>query len=199
MHKRIVLSVAGLVLLAALGQGQTSPKPAAPPMTLTRMDPAREKDWLVRWDKEVSGETRGYRLCDRVVGEDIAFGMTPVVNSQYYGYMATKNTKYVDMLVDWTDSLIKRAVKEPDGYFGWPSKKAAGTDVDDLDNKYNADSMLGDAMVFTPIVQMANEMIHNPALKENMAPKARATSNSPSSSPKNGCNAADGAKPKTAA
>lgn len=91
------------------------------------------------------------------MGEDIAWGMTPVVDGDYNGYMATKNTKYVDMMVDWADSLIKRAVKEPDGYVGWPSEKAAGTDVDNLDN-YNADSLLSDAMVFTPIVLLAGEM-----------------------------------------
>ena len=88
----------------------------------------------------------------------------------YYGYMATKNTRYVDMLVDWADSLIKRAVKEPDGCVGWPSKKAAGTAVDNLDD-FNADSFLSDAMVFRPIVLMAGEMIKNPALKEKYGAK----------------------------
>ena len=56
------------------------------------------------------------------MGEDIAWEMTPAMDGFYYGYMATKNTKYVDMLVDWTDSLIKRAIKEPDGFVGWPVK-----------------------------------------------------------------------------
>ena len=140
------------------------PKPAAPAMTLTKMDEAKQKDWLARWDKEIVSDTKAFRECDRDVGEDIAFGMTPAMDSFYYGYMATKNTKYVDMLVDWADSLIKRAVKEPDGYVGWPSKGAAGTPVDNLDD-YNADSMLSDAMVFRPIVLMAGEMTKNPALK----------------------------------
>ena len=102
------LSLAGLVLAAALGQAQSATKPAAPAMTLTKMDEAKQKDWLARWDKEISGESKGYRTCDRAVGEDIAWTMTPIVEGHYYGYMATKDTKYVDMLVDWTDSLIKR-------------------------------------------------------------------------------------------
>ena len=96
--------------------------------------------------------------------------MTPIMDGYYYGYMATKNTKYVDMLVDWTDSLIKRAVKEPDGYVGWPSKARPARAVDNLDN-YNADSFLSDAMVFRPIVLMAGEMIKNPALKEKYGAK----------------------------
>ena len=41
--------------------------------------------------------------------------------------------------------LVKRAVKEPDGFLGWPSPAAAGTKVDNLDD-FNADSMLSDAM-----------------------------------------------------
>ncbi len=167
MRKTIGLCVAGLVL-AALCQAQTEPKPA---MTLVKMDEAKQKEWLARWDKNVSHEVTTWRICESAVGEDIAWKMTPVMDGLYCGYMATKDTKYVDMLVDWTDCLIKRAVKEPDGYFGWPSFKAAGTDVDNLDNTFDADSMLSDAMVFRPIVLMAGEMIKNPALKEKYGEK----------------------------
>ena len=167
MKKMIGLCVAGLALAAALCQAQTTP----PAMTLTKMDAAKQKDWLVRWDKNISHEAKGYRVCESAVGEDIAWTMTPVLDGLYYGYMATKNTQYVDMLVDWADCLIKRAVKEPDGYVGWPSLKAAGTDVDNLDNTFNADSMLSDAMVFRPIVLMAGEMIKNPALKDKYGAK----------------------------
>jgi hypothetical protein len=166
MNKMTGLCVAGLALAAALCQAQTTP----PAMTLTKMDAAKQKDWLARWDKEISGEAKGYRMCDRALGEDIAWTVAPMIDGFYYGYMATKNTKYVDMLVDWTDSLIKRAVKEPDGYVGWPSKAAAGTAVDNLDD-YNADSFLSDAMVFRPIVLMAGEMIKNPALKDKYGAK----------------------------
>jgi hypothetical protein len=160
MKKMIGLCVAGIVLAAAGCQVQ----PTRPAMTLTKMDAAKQKDWLARWDKEIISDTKAFRECDHDVGEDIAFGMTPAMDGFYYGYMATKNPKYVDMLVDWADSLIKRAVKEPDGYVGWPSKGAAGTPVDNLDD-YDADSMLSDAMVFRPIILMANEMMKNPALK----------------------------------
>ena len=171
MKKMIGLCVGALVLVAPLCQAQMMPKPAAPAMTLTKMDEAKQKDWLARWDNNISGNAKSYRTCDRTLGEDIAWGMTPIMDGFYYGYMATKNTRYVDMMVDWTDSLIKRAVKEPDGYVGWPSLKAAGTDVDNLDNSFNADSMLSDAMVFRPIVLMAGEMTTNPALKEKYGAK----------------------------
>ena len=171
MEKVIGLCVAGLLLAAPLCHAQTPPKPAAPALALVKMDPAKEKDWLARWDKEISGNAKGFRKCDSSVGEDIAWQVSPMLNGFYWGYMATKDAKYVDMLVDWTDSMVKRAVKEPDGYVGWPSFKAAGTDIDNLDNTYDADSMLSDAMAFRPIVLMAGEMIKNPALKEKYGAK----------------------------
>jgi hypothetical protein len=165
----IGLCVGGLALTAALCQAQITP----PAMTFTKTDAAKEKNWLGRWDKNISGEVRGYRVCESAVGEDIAWVITPVLDGLYQGYMATKNTKYVDMLVDWTDCLIKRGAKEPDGYVGWPSFKAAGTDKDNLDNAYDADSMLSDAMVFRPIVLMAHQMATNPALKGKYAAKGK--------------------------
>ena len=162
MRRVIGLCVAGLLLAAPVCQAQTE--------TVAKMD-AKQKEWLAKWDKEISGEAKGYRTCDSKDGEDIAWLVSPMLNGFYWGYMATKDTKYVDMLVDWTDSMIKRAVKEPDGYLGWPSFKAAGTDVDNLDNTYDADSMLSDAMAFRPIVLMAGEMMKNPALKEKYGAK----------------------------
>jgi len=171
MKKLIGLCAAGLVLAAPLCQAQTAPKPAAPAMTLTKMDEAKQKGWLAAWDKEISGEAKGFRKCDSSVGEDIAWQVSPMLNGFYWGYMATKDPKYVDMLVDWTDSMVKRAVKEPDGYVGWPSFSAAGTDIDNLDKSWDADSMLSDATAFRPIVLMASEMIKNPALKEKYGAK----------------------------
>ncbi len=171
MKKMIGLCVAGLVLAAPLCLAQTAPKPAAPAMTLTKMDAAKQKDWLARWDKNVSGEVKGYRICETAMGEDIAWKMTAVMEGLYYGYTATKNTKYVDMMVDWTDWLVKRAVKEPDGFLGWPGKDGNGTWVDEMDKKYVTDSMLSEAMVFRPVVLMAGEMMKDPALKEKYGAK----------------------------
>jgi len=42
----------------------------------------------------------------------------------------------VDKEVDWADSLIKRAVKEPDGFIGWPGKDPHGTQVDGLNRLF---------------------------------------------------------------
>ena len=53
MKKTIGLCVAGLVL-AAVCQAHTMP----PAMTLMKMDEAKQKEWLARWDKNVSGEVK---------------------------------------------------------------------------------------------------------------------------------------------
>ena len=79
-------------------------------MTLARMDAAKRKSWLALWDKEISTEASERRTCDSMMGEDIAWRVAPALDGFYYGYMATRDAKYVDMLVDWTDSLIQRAI-----------------------------------------------------------------------------------------
>jgi hypothetical protein len=135
----------------------------APPM-----DEAKAKDWLARWEKGIVGDAKS-RYCDKEMGEEIGWMVTPFLNGFYYGYLATKDPKWGDMLVDWTDSLIKRAVKEPDGYVGWPKIGASGTAFSK--DEY-ADSLLGEAMALRPIVLMAVEMQAAPALKEKYGAKA---------------------------
>ena len=169
-------SIAGLLCLAGLypgvaaGQDEQMQSRGGPPMV--RMDEATFNDWLARWEKNITGSVRS-RYCDTALGEEIGWLMMPYLNGFYYGYMATRNSKWVDLLVDWTDSWIRRAVREPDGYIGWPKRGAAGTEVDSL-NDYNADSMLGEAMVLRPIVLMADEILKTAALKTTYGAKAEA-------------------------
>ena len=59
------------------------------------------------------------------MGEEIGWLVSPFLNGYYYGYMATGDREWVDRLIDWADSVIKRGVKEPDGYIGWPKGGAA--------------------------------------------------------------------------
>lgn len=73
------------------------------------------------------------------------------------------------MLVDWTDSWVKRGVKEPDGYIGWPKQDGASTRcVPDL----YTDNLLGDAMALRPVALMAETVLKTPALKEKYGQKA---------------------------
>ncbi|MBI3831012.1 MAG: hypothetical protein HY291_15940 [Planctomycetes bacterium] len=150
---------------------QTAPQAADKKISnMAKMDDARFQDWLSRWEKNIEGDARN-RYCDKEMGEEIGWLMTPFLDGFYYGYKATKNAKWIDYLVDWTDSWIKRGVKEPDGYIGWPKPGAAGTKVDDLDS-YNADSLLGEAMVLRPIVLLSREILDTPDLKAKYGAKA---------------------------
>jgi len=74
--------------------------------------------------------------------------------------------------IDWADCWIRRAVKEPDGFIGWPKIGAAGTDVDNLDS-FNADSLLGEAMALRPLVLMSGEILRDPALAARYGDKAQ--------------------------
>ncbi len=135
-----------------------------------KADPAKMKEWRKRWEKNITNDSRN-RYCDKSNGEEIGWFMSPFLEGFYYGYLATGDPKWIDMLVDWTDAWAKRAVKEPDGYPGWPCAKAAGTDVDDLD-RFDADSMLGEAMALRPVTLMAAEVLKTPALRAKYGAKA---------------------------
>jgi acetyl esterase/lipase len=46
---------------------------------MARMDEARSKEWLARWEKNMVNEERN-RYCDKAVGEDVAWLMTPFMD-----------------------------------------------------------------------------------------------------------------------
>ncbi len=163
-----VLALAGVALAQAAAPSELNRKNE---WTMKKMDQAKAKEWLAAWDKQLDQEAKGYRQCDKAVGEDIAWLMTPIMEGFYYGHLATQDAKWIDHFVDWTDSLLKRAVKEPDGYVGWPGKDPHGTEVDKLSALFG-DSMLGDAMVFRPIVLMSGAIRKDPALKAKYGAKA---------------------------
>ena len=137
----LVCWAAGSAWLAAADDSTVASKPKS---TLVKMDDATFQNWLERWDKNITNDARN-RYCDRELGEEIGWLISPFLDSFYYGYLATDDAKWVERLADWADAWIKRGVQEPDGYVGWPKTKAAGTLVDQLDD-FNADSRLGEAM-----------------------------------------------------
>ena len=92
---------------------------------MLKMDQARYDQWRSRWEQYIINSARN-RYCDKETGEEIGWLVTPFLAGFYYGYLATGDTKWVEMLLDWADSWIKRAVTEPDGYRGWPKSGAAG-------------------------------------------------------------------------
>jgi hypothetical protein len=142
--------------------GPTAAKAAA------KMDQALAKDWLARWEKNITGDARN-RYCDKEMGEEIGWLVSPFLNGFYYGYLATGDRKWIDLLIDWSDAVVKRGVKEPDGYVGWPKEAGASTaSVKD----FFTDNELGEAMALRPMVLMAGEILKVPALKEKYGRKA---------------------------
>ena len=104
--------------------------------------PALKHDWLRRWEKSILADTRN-RYCDRELGEEIGWRVSPFENGFLGGYLATQDTKWLDLLVDWGDSWIVRGVKEPDGFLGWPKPEGASTRAVP---GFTTDNMLGEAM-----------------------------------------------------
>ncbi|MGD0093582.1 MAG: hypothetical protein ABSE73_27045 [Planctomycetota bacterium] len=167
MPRRIsnCLTVLAVLGLSFLSPGLASAEEKAKPV----MDEAKAKDWLSRWEKNITADARKERYCDKEMGEELGWLISPFLNGFYYGYLATKDPKWAEMLVDWADSLIKRSIKEPDGYSGWPKLGATGTA---LTQDLYTDSQLGEAMALRPLVLMGNEIQKAPSFKEKYGQKA---------------------------
>jgi hypothetical protein len=148
-------------------QRETSAAPASRPAV--GVDPQLAKDWLARWEPSILGEARG-RACDRETGEELGWLVSPISNGFYYGYLATGDVKWLDRLVDWSDSWVKRGIKEPDGFVGWPKDDGASTAA--VPGLFT-DNILGEAMALGPMVLMADTVRRTPALKEKYGEKAR--------------------------
>lgn len=166
--------IAGLLCLTtsglAPGQNPAAAVVQKPEHRMTRADDAKLKELETVWGRHIIDDARN-RYCDKAMGEEIGWLMAPFLQGFYYGWLATGDSTWVDQEVDWLDSWMKRKVIEPDGFPGWPKFGAAGTEVDKL-NGYDADSLLGEAMVLRSAVLMFNEIVKTPALKEKYGAKA---------------------------
>jgi len=147
--------------LGALALGGAAAGRAAEPQA----DPT--KDWLPRWEKKLLDSARS-RYCDKETGEEIGWLISPFLNGFAYGYLATGDAKWLEMLLDWADAWLKRGVKEPDGYVGWPKAGSGGAYTKDL----LTDSQLGEAMGLQPLALAADAILKSPALKAKHGAKA---------------------------
>ena len=132
------------------------------------IDPATAKDWLSRWEKSILADARD-RYCDKEMGEELGWLVSPFISGFQLGYVAMRDPKWIELLVDWTDSCLKRGVKEPDGFIGWPKGDGGGHDS----GEYAADSVLGEAMLLRPVVLMSDQILKTPALEAKWGAKAR--------------------------
>jgi hypothetical protein len=134
------------------------------------MDKALANEWRQRWEKNIVSDGR-QRFCDKETGELLGWRCAPFLKGYYYGYMATGDREWIDRLINWSDSIIKRGLKEPDGYIGWPNEIVGVSN--DAEEEYHTDNELGEAMVLTPVVMMAAEILKTPAFEEQYGAKAR--------------------------
>ncbi len=148
-----------LVCVCRIASAQPAPK----------MDAALAKDWLQRWEANIVADSRN-RYCDKEMGEEIGWLISPFSEGFCWGYEATGDTKWIDRLIEWTDAWVKRGVKEPDGYTGWPKDDGASTQV--VPGLYT-DNILGEAMGLKPAVHIAGLILRTPALKATYGDKAR--------------------------
>jgi len=135
----------------------------------TKPDPALVADWLARWEKNILNDART-RYCDHETGEEIGWLISPFLNGFYYGYQATRDIKWMEMLVDWADSWIKRGITEPDGYIGWPKIGTGGI----VEEDFFTDSLVGEAMGLRPLVLASGDILKTPALEERFGARAEA-------------------------
>jgi hypothetical protein len=159
---------------AAMGAGRQNwftPAAQWPSRSSLAIDPAKRSAWLQAWQQNILAAARA-RYCDSAMGEEIGWLISPVLEGFFHGYLATRDTRWIDRLVDWTDAWIRRGVVEPDGYAGWPKVGGAGADVDNLGSFY-VDSLLGEALVLRPAVRAAAAILHDPALSRSHGDKAQ--------------------------
>jgi hypothetical protein len=124
------------------------------------LDPALASDWQAKWEKNILGESRN-RTCDREMSEEIGWVVSPVLYGYYYGWRATGDPGWMVKLVDWGNAWTKRAIKEPDGFVGWPKSGTGGAATENL----YTDSLLGEAMGLRPLLFAAAKVRRDPALQ----------------------------------
>jgi hypothetical protein len=156
---------ATVTALASPAMAVAAVETAAPKPPEFTLDPNLPRDWLQRWEKSILSDRRN-RYCDKETGEELGWLVSPFLNGFYYGFLATQDPKWLEMLTDWMDACLQRRVKEPDGFFGWPKQGESDG------GKHPGDSLLGEAMLLRPAVLMAKAVRGKPGLAERWQTKA---------------------------
>jgi hypothetical protein len=133
------------------------------------LDTPTGQEWLARWRKNILSDADRSRYCDKEMGEELGWLVSPFLNGFYFGHLATGDAQWIERLVDWTDACIRRALKEPDGFTGWPKSGTGGL----MEEALYTDSLLGEAMLLRPVVLMADRILKTPSLAEKWSNQAR--------------------------
>src|SRR5215831_3022250 len=109
----IKLQIVTVVFLCFVGIAAMSMQIDLQP--LVKMDDAKFARWLLHWQRNILGEV-SHDYCTKEMGEDMGWLLFPLLKGFYYGYLATDNQIWPDLLMRCVDSWIKRGITEPDGY-----------------------------------------------------------------------------------
>ena len=94
------------------------------------------------WSNYIDGGTY-YQTAE---GEDLGWKEGPYLKGYIYGYLAFKETKWLDLLVQHADVLFSRLTREQDGKLGW-----YGPGMYDAPNR--TDALVGEALIMEPITE----------------------------------------------
>jgi len=62
------------------------------------VDTPTGKDWLARWQKNIVSDAVRSRYCDKEMGEELGWLVSPFLNGFYYGHLATGDIQWVERL-----------------------------------------------------------------------------------------------------
>jgi len=110
------------------------------------------------WSNYISNGTY-YQTAE---GEDLGWKEGPYLKGYIYGYLAFKETKWLDKLVTHADVLFSRLTREQDGKLGW-----YGPSV--YDNTKRVDALVGEALLLEPITLFILTVKKDPALSAYIA------------------------------
>src|SRR5262245_29778639 len=125
--KKLQFVALGFLCLVGIGPSYKAPATSTQVnfQPLVKMDDAKFADWLLLWKSNILDNV-SHDYCTKEMGEDMGWLMLPMLKGFYYGYLATGNLIWPDLLLTCTDSWMKRGITEPDGFVGWPKVGAAG-------------------------------------------------------------------------
>ena len=85
---------AGLLWSLASAAAHAQNNAAAPEHPMARADDAKLRAIESSWEQGIVGDAQN-RYCDKAMGEDVGWLMTPFLGGFYYGYLATGDTKWL--------------------------------------------------------------------------------------------------------
>lgn len=131
---------------------------------------AQAAEWQDRWEQAIVEGAAKDRSCDKEMGEELGWLVSPYLNGFYQGWRLTGKPVWIDRLIEWSDAWMRRAVTEPDGYQGWPQTGSGSQ----FEQAHFNDSLLGEAMALRPAVLMAGAIQKDLGLRRTYGAKANA-------------------------